>query len=151
MSLIERVLKRIPYVRRPFAQRDAARAELKSLKDAPDALAAEARRHFPNEWHFVLPQDDEWQDSRIRDFRAFIKQSVGKEARALEVGPSFNPVLPKAEGYNVAILDHAGTDDLIAKYDGHDVDIRRIESVDFVWQGGALGEAVNHGRYDAIV
>jgi 2-polyprenyl-3-methyl-5-hydroxy-6-metoxy-1,4-benzoquinol methylase len=155
MSAIERVLRRIPYVRRPFIQRDAARAELRALKaalsGASEALVAQARKHFPDEWHFVLPQDDERQDSLIRDFRQYIRQSVGRKARALEIGPSVNPVLAKADGYNVATLDHASADELVAKYDGHDVDLRKIEPVDFVWQGEPLVQAVGHARYDAIV
>jgi hypothetical protein len=31
----------------------------------------------------------------------------------LEIGPSFNPIVPKSEGYNVEILDHLNRDQLI--------------------------------------
>src|SRR5881394_1414161 len=145
MSLIERLLSRIPYVRRPFFQRDAARAESQRLKaklfGGSDALAAEARKFFPGECHFVLPQDDERQDRRIGAFRPYIKRAIAKKTRALEIGPSLNPVLPKAEGYNVAVLDHAGEAELIAKYAPHGIDTAQIEPVDFIWQGGSLAEA----------
>jgi SAM-dependent methyltransferase len=155
MWSIENVLKRIPYIRRPFFQRDAARAALSAMHaaraGASDALVAQVRQHVPDEGHFVLPQDDARQDSAIAAFRPYIKQAVGRRARALEIGPSVNPVLAKADGYNVAILDHASADDLIAKYHGHHVDVGRIEPVDFVWQGEPLAQAVGNARFDAIV
>jgi predicted SAM-dependent methyltransferase len=155
MSLIESLLRRIPYVRRPFFQRDVARAEVLAIKaklaGGSGALTGEARKFFPEECHFVLPLDDERQDRRIGEFRPYIKRAVGKKTRALEIGPSLNPILPKAEGYNVAVLDHAGEVELVAKYAPHGIDTRKIEPVDFIWQGESLAEMAGRDSYEAIV
>jgi hypothetical protein len=155
MSLIERLLKRLPYVRRPYLQRDAARAEAHALRTklagGLDALAPDVRKFFPDESHFLLPGADDRQDRRIGEFRPFIKRAISKQDRALEIGPSLNPVLPKAEGYDVAVLDHVDQAGLIAKYAVYGLDTSVIEPVDFVWRGGSLAEAVQHAQYDAIV
>jgi len=36
-----------------------------------------------------------------------IKSMFDTYGFGLEIGPSYNPLLPKAEGYNVEILDYA--------------------------------------------
>lgn len=79
---------------------------------------------------------------------------VAADARVLEVGPSFSPILPKASGRDVFTLDHADADELKAKYAGHGVDLDRIEPVDFVWRGGPVHAAVPsalHGGFDAMI
>jgi SAM-dependent methyltransferase len=88
------------------------------------------------------------------DRNARILALVAPDARVLEVGPSFSPILPKASGRDVLTLDHADADELKAKYAGHGVDLDRIEPVDFVWRGGPVHEAVPaelHGRFDAMI
>jgi SAM-dependent methyltransferase len=155
MPLIERLLKSLPYVRRPYFERDAARAEARALRGklagGLDALARDVRRFFPDQSHFLLPGDDARQDERVGDFRPCIKRAIAKQDRALEIGPSLNPVLPKAQGYNVAVLDHVDQAGLVAKYAVYGLDTGVIEPVDFVWRGGSLAEAVRHAQYDAIV
>ncbi|MDP4003069.1 methyltransferase domain-containing protein [Methylobacterium sp. NEAU K] len=79
-------------------------------------------------------------------------QSLTKEARIIEIGPSFNPLAPKRDGWNTFVIDHASRDELIKKY--HDQTIDRIEDVDFVWSGGSLADAVpsdQHGSFDAFI
>jgi len=82
-------------------------------------------------------------------------RSLTKDARLVEIGPSFNPLAPKREGWNTFVIDHASRDDLVAKYEAHEgVDTSRIEAVDFVWQGGSLADAVpadQHGTFDAFI
>jgi SAM-dependent methyltransferase len=82
-------------------------------------------------------------------------RSLTKEARLVEVGPSFSPLAPKRDGWNTFVIDHASRDDLVAKYSAHHgVDTSRIEAVDFVWQGGSLADAVpadQHGTFDAFI
>lgn len=155
MPLIERLLRSIPVVRRPYLQRDAARAEVETLKArlAGDtrALDAEVRRFFPSPQLYLLPGDDARQDREIGDFRPWIKRAVPKTARTLEIGPSFNPVLAKAEGYNVAVLDHLDAAGLIAKYGAYGVDTSKVEPVDFVWRDGSIAETAGNARYEAIV
>jgi SAM-dependent methyltransferase len=81
--------------------------------------------------------------------------SVPKTARIFEIGPSFSPIAPKAEGWNTWSLDHTSREGLIAKYTGHQgVDVQRIEEVDFIWTGGPITEAVPselHGTFDAFI
>ena len=155
MSLIERLLRAIPYVRRPYLQRDAARAEAQALRaklvGGLDALAPDARTYFPEDNLFLLPSDDARQDRLVGEFRPFVQHAITKQARALEIGPSLNPVLPKAEGYDVAVLDHLDQAGLVAKYAALGLDTSAIEPVDFVWRGESLADAVEHARYDAIV
>lgn len=70
----------------------------------------------------------------------------------LEIGPSFNPLCPKREGYRVEILDHTDAEGLALKYRDAGVDLSKIEPVDYVSAGGALFDAVGHeARYDFIV
>jgi hypothetical protein len=80
---------------------------------------------------------------------------LDRTARIIEIGPSYNPVAPKADGWNTTTLDHATRSELIDKYRGHPgVNVERIEDVDFVWTRGSLAEAVPsdlHGTFDAFI
>jgi SAM-dependent methyltransferase len=70
----------------------------------------------------------------------------------LEIGPSFNPLLPKKDGYNVEILDHLNDQDLIKKYENAaGADISKIESVDYVSSGSSIYDAIGKAqRFDYI-
>jgi SAM-dependent methyltransferase len=79
---------------------------------------------------------------------------IKRTARILEVGPSHNPVAPKAAGWQSFVLDHATQADLKEIYREHGVALDRIEPVDFVWAGGAIHDAVpatQHGTFDACI
>jgi len=68
----------------------------------------------------------------------------------LEIGPSYNPLVPKSQGFNVEVLDHASQTELIEKY--RDIDHTRIEPVDHVCDGRSFTETIGgKGRYDFIV
>jgi SAM-dependent methyltransferase len=70
----------------------------------------------------------------------------------LEIGPSYCPVASKKAGYRVEVLDHADTVRLREKYQGHNVDVARIEEVDYVWSGQPLHELTGKkSYYDWIV
>lgn len=72
--------------------------------------------------------------------------------RGVEIGPSYNPVLPKSKGYDVIVVDHADAETLRAKYTNWDVDTAAIEEVDVVWAGGSFGDALSgHPPFDFIV
>src|SRR5215468_1320623 len=49
--------------------------------------------------------------------------------RVVEIGRSYNPIAPKANGRNTTNVDHATRAELIEKYCGHGVDVNRIENV----------------------
>lgn len=69
----------------------------------------------------------------------------------LEIGAGFNPLLPKAQGYDVKTLDHASADDLRLKYRDAQVDGQRVEEVDYVCTDGSLVNAVGAtGCFDFI-
>ena len=79
-------------------------------------------------------------------------RSLTKDARIVEVGPSFSPLAPKRDGWNTFVIDHAPRAELIEKY--HDQTVDRIEEVDFVWTGGSIADAVpveQHGTFDAFI
>lgn len=71
----------------------------------------------------------------------------------LEIGPSYNPLLPKGSGYKVEVLDHADQATLFAKYkDDKAVDASLIEVVDHVSDGRSMIEVIGgEQRYDFIV
>lgn len=84
------------------------------------------------------------------DFRAYIRELASKKRSALEIGPSYNPVLPKADGFPVTVMDHADTATIREKYRMFGVDTSRIEDVDIV--GTDLSAIANSGRlFDIIV
>ena len=79
---------------------------------------------------------------------------IERTARILEVGPSHNPIAPKAAGWRTCVLDYTTEAALREKYRGHGIAHDRIESVDFVWTGGAVHDAVpadQHGTFDACI
>ncbi|MCX7068398.1 MAG: methyltransferase domain-containing protein [Methylococcales bacterium] len=71
----------------------------------------------------------------------------------LEIGPSFNPLVPKADGYNVEILDHLSAANLREKYKGApNVDLLKIEEVDYISDGGSILNLIGkHRHYDYII
>ena len=81
--------------------------------------------------------------------------SVPQHSRIIEIGPSFNPIAPRSQGWNSASLDHLTHDGLVAKYKTHPgVDVSMIEDVDFVWTGGKISDAVppeRHGSFDVFL
>lgn len=61
-------------------------------------------------------------------------------SQGLEVGPSHNPVAPKAEGFSVTTIDWMDQAGLIEQYRKLGVDTSRIEPVDLVWSGQSYAE-----------
>lgn len=82
-----------------------------------------------------------------------IRSLVDLGGRGLEIGPSYNPIVPKSSGANVEVLDHAPAQQLRAHYAGDvNVDSNLIEEVDFVTEGRSMVDAVGElGRYDWII
>lgn len=87
-----------------------------------------------------------------------LRAGLGKGDKGLEVAPFHSPIVPKAEGWNVTILDILDQDELRARTrtmanmapGGAD----RIEPVDFVGSACDIAELVPsdmHGSFDYIV
>ncbi len=66
------------------------------------------------------------------DFRKVIKDFARGAPAVLEIGPSYNPITPKAEGFRVTVMDHASREELVAKYTAYSIDVSRIEEVDVI-------------------
>jgi len=86
---------------------------------------------------------------------ATLLAGIDRSARLLEVGASYSPVAPRADGWNAAIVDHASREVLVGKYGGEpDIWVERIEEVDFVWTEGTLADAIpasEHGSFDVLI
>jgi glycosyltransferase involved in cell wall biosynthesis len=83
-----------------------------------------------------------------------IRRHFDRAMRLLELGPSYNPVVPQADGWQTTVIDHADQAELIAKYDAMGVATDRIEPVDYVWQSGSLAALIPstmHGSFDGLV
>lgn len=86
------------------------------------------------------------------DFRQHIRQSTATTDRGIEIGASYAPILPKAEGYDVFVIDHASQDELQAKYAAQGVDVSRVEPVDAIDDGGEFTQLLAPGEsFDYIV
>ena len=128
------------------AQGDGLGIELNSEQSKLSYL----QRRFPDAQLFLAPVDDPKQNRKIPHFRTFIREKV-KASAALEIGPSYSPILPKKDGYNVTVLDHADQEGLRKKFVDSPVDVNNIEPVDIVWNKGTLGEALAGQKFDSIV
>ena len=65
-----------------------------------------------------------------------IRTGFTKDIKLLEVGPSYDPLIPNRGDWNVLTVDHASREELVKKCSGHaNVDVSRIGDVDYVWKG----------------
>ena len=88
------------------------------------------------------------------DKTTYMMGDATKEMLLLEVGPSYNPIVTKVDGWNIRVVDHATKAELESKYREWNVDVSRMEEVDFLWQGGALHEAIPeelHGKFERVL
>lgn len=70
----------------------------------------------------------------------------------LEIGGSFNPILPKSEGCNIETLDVLDRAGLVKKFKDQRQRINSIEEVDYVWSGGSYVETIGKmAHYDYII
>jgi SAM-dependent methyltransferase len=76
-----------------------------------------------------------------------ILRFINTAGNGIELGPSFNPIAPKKEGYRVEIIDHLSREQLVEKYRGQRVNLENIEEVDFVWQGENYTELTGKRKY----
>jgi SAM-dependent methyltransferase len=84
------------------------------------------------------------------DRREVVLKHLNLGGLGLEIGPAYSPLVPKSEGYRVETVDHVDARDLREKY--RELDVSRIEEVDYVTGGRSLFDAVGQpGRYDYIV
>ena len=85
-------------------------------------------------------------DHRTRLLRSLLPL----DGRGLEIGPGYNPLVPKGEGFQVETVDYTDADGLREKYLGNPyVDVKLIEDVDHVLDG-SLGLAKAVGKPGAF-
>jgi glycosyltransferase involved in cell wall biosynthesis/SAM-dependent methyltransferase len=84
-----------------------------------------------------------------------IRSHFDRTMRLIELGPSYNPIVAKADGWQTTTIDHANQTELLDKYGTMGVaTIDRIEPVDYVWQDGPLTGLIpqeKHGTFDGLV
>jgi hypothetical protein len=97
--------------------------------------------------HNVLPNRTEFSRKDLL-FSLFDATGFG-----LEIGPSFNPLVPKADGYKVETLDHLSAANLREKYkSAPNADLSKIEEVDYISDGGSILKLIGKIHcYDYII
>jgi len=81
-----------------------------------------------------------------------LRSMFNAAGKGLEIGPSHNPLMPKAAGFDVEVLDYLGAEDLRKKYSAAGLDVSAVEEVDFVSDGRSMTEVIgDRHRYDWIV
>lgn len=79
-----------------------------------------------------------------------LEKMISKDMFGLEVGPSYNPALPRSMGWNVETIDHASAEELREKY-ANMTDISKVEHVDYISDARPMHEIIPHrGAYDFI-
>src|SRR5256885_15053104 len=79
---------------------------------------------------------------------------LSKLDKIIEIGPSHAPLAPKSENWNSFVVDHDTRSNLVIKYQAMGVDPHKIEDVDFVWNSGAIIDAVpesHRGSFKAFI
>ncbi len=86
------------------------------------------------------------------DRRETLMSMFNPAGRGLEIGPGFNPLIPKASGLPIETVDHATATELREKWkDDPRVDVSKIEEVDYISHGASIAEAVGkRGHYDYV-
>lgn len=84
-----------------------------------------------------------------------IRRHFDRSMRLIELGASYSPIIPKADGWQTTIIDHSSQEDLVRQYGAMGVTtLDKIEPVDHVWQNGALSDIVapsELGGFDGVV
>ena len=95
-----------------------------------------------------------WIGTILADSRSekILKLIDNKSLLGLEIGPSYNPIAPKREGWNIEIVDHLSSEELREKYQAWGVNIELIEPVDYIVGAEGLYAAIgNNDCYDYII
>lgn len=71
--------------------------------------------------------------------------------KGLEVGAGHNPIVTRADGYDIDTLDHTDQQSLIAKFAAHGWDTSRVQPVDYVWSGQRYFDLVKGKPFDWIL
>ena len=76
------------------------------------------------------------------------------QGKGLEIGPSYDPICPKKDGFDIEIIDVCSKRELLQKYQ-HDLtaeQLAAIEDVDYIWSGQSYAQLTGKtGYYDYIL
>lgn len=135
-SKCKAVARLVPAIDRVIKQRDELIREIEQLRVAINKLVIADRPQ-------IKPMVDR--------FKA-LTQHLNLDGIGLEVGPSYSPLLPKSAGYHIETIDYVDANYLREKFRNTEVDISRIEDVDYISGGGSIFETIRKlGRYDYII
>ena len=87
------------------------------------------------------------------DRKDLILKYIDKSMTGIEIGPSYNPVCPKRDGWKVYSVDHADRAELVRKYQGltqQGIDLSIMEEVDFVWRQGSFTTLFKEAGIDRV-
>lgn len=89
----------------------------------------------------------------LMDRSSLLLSLVNLSGAGLEIGPSYSPLVPKSSGRRIETLDHASAPELRERYrTAANVDVTKIEEVDYVSDGRPLVEIINRvSYYDYII
>ena len=77
---------------------------------------------------------------------------VDRSRSGVEIGPSYSPIASERAGIQIHTIDHLGQEGLRLKYKAHNVNIDKVEVVDFVWDGKSYAELTgNRNFYQWII
>jgi 2-polyprenyl-3-methyl-5-hydroxy-6-metoxy-1,4-benzoquinol methylase len=79
---------------------------------------------------------------------------INKNSMGVEIGPSYNPIAPKKDGYRVNVIDYLDRKQLLENYKDNKINLQldNIEEVDFVWHGETYAELTGKRKfYDWII
>jgi len=76
-----------------------------------------------------------------------ILRHLNQKGHGLEIGPAHSPVAPKAEGFQVDVIDYMDQPSLIQHYQSLGMETKNIEPVDYVWSGQPLDELTGKANY----
>ena len=118
-------------------------------------VAVEARQFSSGREHFKKYGYYEGRPLKLAAVTRRIEKvllEINTSGKGLEIGPSHNPIAPKSAGYKVEIVDHLSAEELRIKYKEHNLQLEKIEEVDYVWSGEKLSNLVGkHHHYDWII
>ena len=75
-----------------------------------------------------------------------------RDGFGLEIGPSYNPFVPKSSGAKIDTVDYTDQNGLINRYRNEpNVDLSRIEPVDYISDGRPLSKIIPHRKHYSYI
>lgn len=82
------------------------------------------------------------------DRAARLLAPFNRDMRLIEIGASYNPLIPKSDGWHTTVVDHLPREELSKLYPNF---AAKIELVDYIWDGEALDELIPSRNFDGLI